>query len=140
MIIRIIKLAVDTIIHGYALHTVYGYSFHLLEVLWSSLANLLLHLAREPERQRGSNSERSPPNRETVNSERLSPNREIVSRTTTIESTAPPDIVIQQPTPVKPPRMTKPYSDGNNENVNMLITYSHLREHITTLEQNVQAP
>lgn len=131
MIIRLIKLAIDTIIHGYALHTVYGCSFHLLGALWSSLANLLLHLAREPERQRGSNSERPSSDRETA------------CRTTTIESTAPPEIIVQQPAPVKPPRMTKPCSErnnGNTENVNMPITYSHLREHITTLEQNVQTP
>jgi len=48
MIIRIVKLVIDTVIHGYALHTVYGCSLHLLGALWSSLANLLLHLAREP--------------------------------------------------------------------------------------------
>lgn len=46
MIIRIIKLMVDTLIHGYALHTVYGWSIHLLAAIWDSLTNLLLHLAK----------------------------------------------------------------------------------------------
>jgi len=46
IIARFIKLIVDTIIHGYALHTVYGWSIHLLGALWSSVANLLLHLGR----------------------------------------------------------------------------------------------
>ncbi|XP_050456773.1 uncharacterized protein LOC126854258 [Cataglyphis hispanica] len=44
--IRIIKIIVDTAIHGYALHTAYGWSLHLLGAIWSSLTHLLLHLAR----------------------------------------------------------------------------------------------
>jgi len=51
IIIRVIKLIVDTIIHGYALHTVYGWSIHLLGALWSSVANLLLHLGRPQRRE-----------------------------------------------------------------------------------------
>jgi len=46
LIIRIIKLIIDTTIHGYALHIVYGCSMHLLGALWSSLTHLLLYLAR----------------------------------------------------------------------------------------------
>lgn len=50
IIIRIIKIIVDTTIHGYALwmdiHTAYGWSLHLLGAVWSSLTHLLLHLAR----------------------------------------------------------------------------------------------
>lgn len=48
IIIRLVKLIIDTVIHGYALHTVYGCSMHLLGSLWSSLTHLLLHLARGP--------------------------------------------------------------------------------------------
>jgi len=48
IIIRVIKLVIDTAIHGYALHTVYGCSLHLLGAIWSSLTHLLLHLARGP--------------------------------------------------------------------------------------------
>ncbi|XP_050457854.1 uncharacterized protein LOC126854812 [Cataglyphis hispanica] len=48
VVIRIIKIVVDTAIHGYALHTAYGWSLHLLGAIWSSLTHLLLHLARGP--------------------------------------------------------------------------------------------
>jgi len=46
--IRTIKLIIDTVIHGYALHTIYGWSLHLIGALWDSVTNLLLHLARKP--------------------------------------------------------------------------------------------
>ena len=48
IIIRVIKLIIDTAIHGYALHTVYGCSLHLIGAIWSSLTHLLIHLARSP--------------------------------------------------------------------------------------------
>jgi len=44
---RIIKLILDTIVHGYALHTVYGWLMFLIGVIWDSLTNLLLHLGKE---------------------------------------------------------------------------------------------
>ncbi|KYN20002.1 hypothetical protein ALC57_07653, partial [Trachymyrmex cornetzi] len=44
---RIIKLILDTIVHGYALHTVYGWSVFLIGVIWDSLTNLLIHLGKE---------------------------------------------------------------------------------------------
>jgi len=46
--IRTIKLIIDTVIHGYALHTIYGWSLHLIGAFWDSVTNLLLHLARKP--------------------------------------------------------------------------------------------
>lgn len=51
LIIRLIKVVIDTAIHGYALHTAYGCSMHLLGAIWSSLTHLLLHLARPPARK-----------------------------------------------------------------------------------------
>lgn len=48
IILRFIKLIIDTIIHGYALHTVYGWSLHLLGALWSSVTHLLIHIAPSP--------------------------------------------------------------------------------------------
>lgn len=48
LILRGIKLAADTVIHGYALHKVYGWSIHLLGAIWASVTNVLLHLARQP--------------------------------------------------------------------------------------------
>ncbi|KYN03414.1 hypothetical protein ALC62_05742 [Cyphomyrmex costatus] len=50
IIIRLVKLIVDTIIHGYALHSVYGWSLHLLGAIWSSITHLLLHLAKPTEK------------------------------------------------------------------------------------------
>jgi len=44
-LIRLIKLIVGTIIHGYALHSVYGWSLHLIGAVWRSVTHLLLHLA-----------------------------------------------------------------------------------------------
>ncbi|XP_072764372.1 uncharacterized protein [Anoplolepis gracilipes] len=63
IVIRVIKLTIDTAIHGYALHTVYGCSLHLLGAVWSSLTHLLLHLARGPVNRRKlqPEEEQSPP-------------------------------------------------------------------------------
>ena len=44
IIIRGIKLIIDTVIHGYALYTVFGWSFHLIGAIWDFVTNLLLHL------------------------------------------------------------------------------------------------
>ncbi|XP_051160480.1 uncharacterized protein LOC127281039 [Leptopilina boulardi] len=44
--IRTIKLLIDTIIHGYTLYTVFGWSFQLLGCIWDSVTNLLLHLGK----------------------------------------------------------------------------------------------
>ncbi|KAM0728854.1 hypothetical protein ACS0PU_004208 [Formica fusca] len=46
--VRIFKLVLDTIVHGYALHTVYGWSIYLIGAIWDSLTQLLLHLRRAP--------------------------------------------------------------------------------------------
>ncbi|XP_025267137.1 uncharacterized protein LOC112638869 [Camponotus floridanus] len=127
MIIRLVKLAIDTIIHGYALHTVYGCSIHLFGALWSSLANLLLHLARDSEKQRKNNSGG------TSSPER--PANQIIN----MEATAPPDVTTQEPIPVKPPRKKAQHEENANQ-VNMPITYSHLREHINTLDNSTQSP
>lgn len=45
--VRIIKLILDTVVHGYALHTVYGWSMYLIGAVWDSLTQLLLHLGRK---------------------------------------------------------------------------------------------
>lgn len=46
--IRAVKLTIDTAIHGFALHRVYGFSLYLLGAIWDSVTNLLLHLGRYP--------------------------------------------------------------------------------------------
>lgn len=48
LIIKLVQLIIDTIIHGYALHSAYGWSLHLLGAIWSSITHLLLHLAEPP--------------------------------------------------------------------------------------------
>ena len=47
LLIRAIKLILDTLVHGYALHTVYGWSLYLLGAVWDSLTQLLLHLGKK---------------------------------------------------------------------------------------------
>lgn len=44
---RTIKLILDTLVHGYALHTVYGWSIYLIGAIWDSLTHLLLHLGNK---------------------------------------------------------------------------------------------
>jgi len=51
LIVRIAKLIIDTIIHGYALHAAYGWSLHLLAAVWSSVTNLLLHNEHRSKRE-----------------------------------------------------------------------------------------
>ena len=46
IIAYLIKLIIDTLIHGYALHSIYGWNIHLIGAVWSSVTNLLLHLGR----------------------------------------------------------------------------------------------
>lgn len=48
IIIRVIKIIIDTAIHGYALYTIYGCSLHILGAIWSSMTHLLIHLAHPP--------------------------------------------------------------------------------------------
>lgn len=51
LILRLLKLLVDTLIHDYALHTMYGWSIKLLGAIWSSVTHLLLHLGGRIEQQ-----------------------------------------------------------------------------------------
>ncbi|KAL0128582.1 hypothetical protein PUN28_003737 [Cardiocondyla obscurior] len=43
---RAIKLLIDTLVHGYDLHTVYGWSIYLIGAIWDFITNLLLHLGK----------------------------------------------------------------------------------------------
>lgn len=58
IIARLVKLVIDTLIHGYALHSVYGWSLHLLGAIWSSVTHLLLHLGSRPEKSTAAKGER----------------------------------------------------------------------------------
>ena len=55
MIFRGIKLIVDTVIHGYALHSMYGWS--LLAAVWNSVTNLLLYMKSKTARGQKSKEE-----------------------------------------------------------------------------------
>lgn len=46
MLCRLIKLLIDTVIHGYALYSIYGFSIHLIGSIWNSVTQLLLHLGQ----------------------------------------------------------------------------------------------
>lgn len=47
VIIKITKMIVNTLLQGYALHSAYGCTLHLLGALWGSVAYFLLHLAEK---------------------------------------------------------------------------------------------
>lgn len=48
---RLIKLIIDTLIHGYAIHSIYGWSLYLIGAIWSSVTNLILFLGRTKKRE-----------------------------------------------------------------------------------------
>ncbi|KYN01911.1 hypothetical protein ALC62_07286 [Cyphomyrmex costatus] len=50
LIIKGIKIVADTVIHGYALHSVYGWSVHLLGAIFASVTSLLMHLGGKKQR------------------------------------------------------------------------------------------
>lgn len=56
--VRGVKLILDTFVHGYALHTVYGWSIYLIGAIWDSVTQLLLHLGKgKPGRDPEANKE-----------------------------------------------------------------------------------
>jgi hypothetical protein len=61
IIARLAKLIIDTIRHGYALHSFYGCGIHLLAAIWSTVIHLLLHLARPIKTDRASQPEEQEP-------------------------------------------------------------------------------
>lgn len=56
IVVRLIKLTIDIIIHGYALHSAYGCSLYVLGAVWSSLTNLLLYLSKGPHKPSAPNN------------------------------------------------------------------------------------
>lgn len=59
-IYSIIKSVIDTIIHGYTLHSLYGCSFALIGAIWNSVTNLLIARAHKKNRQTGSEDGTTP--------------------------------------------------------------------------------
>ena len=64
LLLRFCKLILDTVMHGYALHTVYGWSVYLIGALWDSLTHLLLHLGTRKNTEK--NQATVPPTDNTV--------------------------------------------------------------------------
>ncbi|XP_071577514.1 uncharacterized protein [Temnothorax nylanderi] len=61
LFIRAIKLILDTLVHGYALHTVYGWSIYLIGAIWDSLTHLLLHLGQARPKTKNANAPKDDP-------------------------------------------------------------------------------
>lgn len=57
LILRLIKLVIDSLIRGYALHSIYGWSLHLLGAIWSSITHLLLQLGSNKGQRKGKEAE-----------------------------------------------------------------------------------
>lgn len=66
VILRITKLVIDTIIHGYALHSMYGWSVHLLGAIWSSVTHLLLHLGGRRDEEDSESKRKPAPSSPTI--------------------------------------------------------------------------
>jgi len=54
---RFIKLIVDTVIHGYALHSIYECGIHFLAAMWSFVTHLLLHFGKPIKMKQGDQNE-----------------------------------------------------------------------------------
>lgn len=65
MLCRLIKLLIDTIIHGYAIYSLYGFSIHLLGAIWNSVTQLLLHLGQQ-QQDKGDNKVNKNKEKKTV--------------------------------------------------------------------------
>ncbi|RLU14661.1 hypothetical protein DMN91_006526 [Ooceraea biroi] len=76
LIVRLLKLVVDSIIRGYALHSIYGWSLHLLGAIWSSITHLLLHLGARIDTEAGKEADVEAPKHEM---QPLVPEKELVN-------------------------------------------------------------
>lgn len=71
MIIRVVKMIINVVIHGYTLKSLWGLSSHILEAIWSLLTHLLIHL------EKLTNNESTAQEEEDIQLiEPLSPNRQ----------------------------------------------------------------
>lgn len=89
MCIRAIKLILDTLVHGYALHTVFGCSVYLIGAIWDSVTQLLLHLGkRRP--KKSSNQHILIPTEEHELDENFQPKWGFINKANSSESPADP--------------------------------------------------
>lgn len=55
LVFRLIKTTINIILNGISLHKVYGWSFHIISALWTTLANFLLNNKRNVGKQEEGN-------------------------------------------------------------------------------------
>lgn len=108
---RTMKLVLDTLVHGYALHTVYGWSIYLIGAIWDSLTQLLLHLGQKKPKK--SNNLHTPiPTEEHELDGNFQPKWGFMNKTNPPESTAnsstPNQIELSHTYPLLPPREPTP--------------------------------
>ncbi|KAL0098785.1 hypothetical protein PUN28_020732 [Cardiocondyla obscurior] len=86
---RAIKLLIDTLVHGYDLHTVYGWSIYLIGAIWDFITNLLLHLGKgKNEYRKASAPKQAPETTFTQNHLEMENLHPKVYPTITVEKTA----------------------------------------------------
>ncbi|KYN12279.1 hypothetical protein ALC57_15559 [Trachymyrmex cornetzi] len=89
---RLVKLFLDTFVHGYALHTVYGWSVYLIGAIWDSLTQLLLHLGKDRPKHGKPSAPDAPENDDPENGDTLTLTEMKTERTypplPTVETTA----------------------------------------------------
>ncbi|KAL7287236.1 hypothetical protein TKK_0018664 [Trichogramma kaykai] len=56
VIIQLIKLVIDTVIHGVTLYSIYGWSFRLLGAFFGSITTMLIHIGRPPANNENNNN------------------------------------------------------------------------------------
>ncbi|XP_076545671.1 uncharacterized protein LOC143305526 [Osmia lignaria lignaria] len=96
IIIHICKLIIDTIIRGYTLHTLYGWSIKLLGAIFSSITYLLVTL------KNNKNIKKLPKKRNLARNEDIELNEIKIERPNTLNwRTLPP--VLLRPPAIKPP-------------------------------------
>lgn len=114
IIIRLIKVIIDTTIHGYALHSVYGCSLHLIGAIWSSVTHLLIYLAHPPEK-RGRKTRKKEGEGAEQSQDRLASTSLLTSTGKLINTP-----IVKEPQPS--------HSDKPREHV--ILSYRDLRDHI----------
>lgn len=61
MLGRLFKLLVDTVINGYAIYSLYGFSIHLIGSVWNSVTQLLLYREKKKKRNKKKQPQRQKP-------------------------------------------------------------------------------
>lgn len=96
LIIRFVKFAIDTAIHGYALHSAYGCTLHLVGAVWSSITHLLLHLAQGPKHPTDTEQGQHTPVRTDPQREPTAPEEYAAGSSTPTVKDQPPKLVYHE--------------------------------------------